>query len=201
MSTSGRGLWPLATILFLATTLLFAYLTMHFRAQAQRSGPQGEPKIEDRAKGVEVEPPPKRIPSAWETESGPAPMANIPVHDLGFPNGDEFPTIEIKTTVHWLLFLYKSPEEVRRPELLLRGPGEKVYWGAGPLPDLSEGEARSLAVPGDFLPMGRYVLTVKGADGEMLHYTFRLHRKRFPEEESLEEDLEDDGNGATGESE
>jgi hypothetical protein len=196
---SGRGLWPFATILFLATTLLFLYLTLHYSTMAkqwERSGPGPTPGIDEDAAPAragaqptglqEKSPPlPKRPRSAWETENKAAPMANVPVFDLGQPGSAEYLRIELKTTVQWILLLYQAPldQEVRKPEILLRGPGGKVYWGAGPLPTMSAGELGSLAIPGDFLPQGGYQLKVRGTDGEDLTYPFRLTRKRHPWEE------------------
>jgi hypothetical protein len=202
---SGRGLWPFATILFLATTLLFLYLTLHYSTKAKqwestRPAPSAEVGRDVPAQTGEQStdlqetspPPPKRPRSAWETENKAAPMANVPVFDLGQPGSTEYLEIELKTTVQWILLLYQAPldQEVRRPEILLKGPGDKVYWGAGPLPTMSPGELGSLAIPGDFLPQGGFHLRVRGADGEDLTYLFRLIRKRHPWEEEEEEEVE-----------
>lgn len=206
-SMSGRGLWPFATILFLATTLLFLYLTLHYSTKAKqwestRPGPmegigqdapaQTGAQPADLQAQEKTPPLPRRTRSAWETENKPAPMANVPVHDLGLPGSSEYLEIELKTTVQWILLLYRAPldQEIRRPEILLKGPGDKVYWGAGPLSTMSPGESESLVIPGDFLPQGGYQLRVRGADGEDLSYLFRLIRKRHPWEEEEGEEVE-----------
>jgi hypothetical protein len=119
-------------------------------------------------------------------------MANVPVYDLGLPGSAEYLEIELRTTVQWVLLLYQAPldQEIRRPEILLRGPGDKVYWGAGPLPTMPAGDLGTLVIPGDFLPQGGYKLSLRGADGEDLTYPFRLMRKRHPWEEEEGEEVE-----------
>lgn len=198
-----RGLWPFATIFFLATTLLFAYLAFHYSTQAEQTGDSAaETAVEPNRENVP--PPPVPAPSAWETQNKAAPMANVPVYDLGLPGATEileFPEIELKTTVQWILLLYRTPagQEIRRPEILLYGPGDRIYWGAGPLPTISEGKLNTLVIPGDFLPQGGYRLMLRGTDGEKYFYPFRLVRKRHPweeeQEEKLGEEQEEEGQG------
>ncbi|MBU1700428.1 MAG: hypothetical protein KJ970_03095 [Candidatus Eisenbacteria bacterium] len=194
MAGNGRGIWIITTVIFLITTILFAYLAMRYKGQAVSPATTEAGMAESEAKEMDAAKPDDipiaqmvRTQSAWETENTAAPMANVPIFELA-PSGLTDPLIiELKTTVQWFVLIYQIPadEDLNNPEILIIGPGDRVLWGAGPLPSMSPQSRQSIAIPGNFLPRGEHKLIVKGSNGENLIYPFQLTRKRHPGEVTI----------------
>ncbi|MBD3336300.1 MAG: hypothetical protein GF355_12365 [Candidatus Eisenbacteria bacterium] len=175
MPNDGRGFWPVATILLFLTTVLFGFLTLYYRGQVSTLEGGGEGKAAEEP----AQKPPERTRSAWETESVAAPLANVPVYEVRAGVKDPV-EIELKTTVQWFVVQYALPEDMtlKTPELMIYGPGDRVSWGAGPLPTADPGEKRAVAIPGEFLSRGLHKIQLRGAGGNELVYQFQITRRR-----------------------
>jgi hypothetical protein len=182
MEARGSALWPVLAIIFFITTIVFGFLALeNWNAPPPAPVPSAAaPDSEVAApEAPETPPPPAPVASSWETESIPGPMANIPFFVL---DREENRTVLLKTTVKWFVLEYEIPEDLdlQQVALEIRGPGDRVYWGTGPIPRLAAGSQHIIAIPGDYLPGGDYYLILEDKEGQRVHYPFRIRRRRLP---------------------